>query len=217
MEPDNPRLDDFVLGLAAAARPRVCFLATASGDADSYLVRFYQAFAGRAEPTHLPLFPRVVGDLTGFLCAQHIVYVGGGNTVSMIGAWRAHGLDLALRAAWEAGVILAGVSAGSFCWFECGVTDSLGEGLAPWHGGLGFLPGSHCPHYDGEPLRRPAYHQAIADGMPPGYAVDDGAALHFCGTGLAEVVSSHDAARAYRVERAGDTVRETILPTRHLG
>src|SRR5919201_2079274 len=124
---DDAVLDDYVLGLAAAERPAVCFLPTASGDADSYVVRFYAAFPPeRARASHLPLFARDDRDPRAYLLAQDVVYVGGGNTVNMLAVWRAHGVDAALREAWEAGVVLTGLSAGSLCWFEGGVTDSYG-------------------------------------------------------------------------------------------
>jgi len=223
MEPDNPLLDDFVLASARAARgrerPRVCFLATASGDSPSYVADFYAAFARRAEATHLALFIRTVDDIEAFLVDQDVVYVGGGNTENLLAIWRVHGVDRALRRAWEAGVIMTGLSAGSLCWFESGTTDSFGTGLAALSGGLGFVPGSHAPHYDGEPARRPHYQRLVADGiLASGYAADDGAALIFRGPDLVEVVASRPDARGYRVERdaAGDAI-ETALPTRYLG
>ncbi len=180
---------------------------------------FYAAFARRSEASHLPLFMRTEDDVEGFLLAQDVIYVGGGNTENMLAIWRIHGVDRALRRAWESGIVLAGLSAGSLCWFETGTTDSFGPALAPLSGGLGFLPGSHSPHYDGEATRRPLYQRLVAEGtMPPGYAADDGAALVFDGTDLAEVVASRPAARGYRVERGshGDAI-ETELPTRYLG
>ena len=113
---------------------------------------------------------------------------------------------------------LTGGSAGSLCWFECGTTDSFDlNQLAPLHDGLGFLPGSHCPHYDGEAQRRPLYHRLIAEGFPPGYGIDNDAALRFEGTRLAEVVSARAEASAYRVERVDGAVRETRLDARLLG
>jgi len=133
--------------------------------------------------------------------SQDVVYVGGGNTVNMLAVWRAHGLDTILRAAWEAGVILCGTSAGALCWFEGGTTDSMGTGLAPLHDGLGFLPGSFCPHYDSELERRPTYRKFVADGLPGGYAADDGVGLHFQGTQLVEAVSSRPAAQAFQVKQ----------------
>ena len=222
MESGNPLLDDYVLGLCEPPRPRVCFLPTASGDADHYVVRFYRAFpADRCEASHVSLFRREQGpgDLRAHLLSQDLIYVGGGSVLSLLGVWRAHGIDRILADAWRAGVILCGLSAGSLCWFEAGTTDSFGPQLAPFTDGLGFIPGSHAPHYDGEPNRRPHYQRLVAEGvLPAGYAADDGAALVFHGTEVAEVVASRPDARGYRVERAatGDVV-ETELPTRYLG
>jgi dipeptidase E len=222
-EPDNPLLDDFILGLARAARgrerPRVCFLGTASGDAPVYIANFYAAFARRAEAIHLPLFMRTEPDIEGFILDQDVIYVGGGNTENMLAIWRLHGVDRALRRAWDEGIVLTGLSAGSLCWFETGSTDSYGPQLAVLSGGLGFIPGSHAPHYDGEPNRRPHYQRLIREGaLPSGHAADDGAGLVFRGTELAEVVASRPAARGYRVDRlpSGEVV-ETELPTRYLG
>jgi dipeptidase E len=222
MEPDNPLLDDHVLALArdrrGRERPRVCFLPTASGNTDSYLAVFYAAFARRSEAIHLDLFDRKVVDLEAFLLDQDAVYVGGGNTANMLAIWRVHGLDRALTLAWEAGVVLAGLSAGSNCWFQASTTDSFGA-LAALKDGLGLVPGSHSPHYDGEPGRRPLFHRLIATGeLPDGLAADDGAALVFDGTELAEVVASRPSARAYRVVRgpSGEAI-ETELVTRYLG
>lgn len=222
MEPDNPLLDDHVLSLARVARgrarPRVCFLPTASGDADGYVARFYAAYARKSEASHLALFNRSVLDLEAFIEEQDVIYVGGGNTANMLAVWRLHGVDELLRRAWARGTVLTGLSAGSLCWFEGGTTDSFG-GLAALRDGLGLLPGSHSPHYDGEPGRRPAYHGYVADGsLPDGHAADDGAALVFRGTTLHEVVASRPGARGYRVVREADgTVTETPLPTRYLG
>ncbi|MEL7473432.1 MAG: peptidase E [Planctomycetota bacterium] len=213
----TPELDDLALSLANVACPRVCFLPTASGDATSYIERFYDAFRPpRAEPSHLGLFsidPEV--DPTRRLLSQHVVYVGGGNTANMLAIWRLHGIDVALRRAWESGVVLCGISAGLLCWFECGVTDSFGR-LDGFDDGLGFLVGSACPHYDGEPQRRPSYHRLIERGFPAGYAVDDGAALVFRGMNLAECVSARVGATGYRVSLEGPRVREDALNARHL-
>jgi peptidase E len=223
MEPDNPLLDDYLLELARGAgghrRPRVCFVPTASGDSEGYIAGFYTAFARRSEASHLPLFARAAVDLAAVLLDQDAVYVGGGNTANMLAIWRAQGLDRALRRAWEAGVVMAGISAGAMCWFEGGTTDSFGPDLAGLSDGLGFLPGSYSPHYDGEALRRPLYQRLVAEGaLPDGHAADDGAALVFRNTELVEVVTSRPAARGYRVARgpAGDAI-ETELPTRYLG
>jgi len=224
MEPDDPLLDDAILDLARRTRgvdrPRICFLATASGDSAGYIEDFHAAFDARdAEASHLGLFFRSVTDIETFLLAQDAIYVGGGNTMNMLAVWRIHGVDRILRAAYEAGTVMAGVSAGSLCWFEGGTTDSFGPELAPIHDGLGFIAGSHCPRYDGEPGRRPLYQRLIAEGrLPPGHAADDGAALVFSDGALVEVVASRPSARAYRVERGPDgTAVETELTTRYLG
>ena len=217
-EPDNPLLDDFVLSLARRDRPRVCFLGQASGDDAGYFARFHHAFEDRARPTRLNLFDRTILDLDAFFADVDVVYVGGGNTANLLAIWQVHGLGPVLRGAWEQGVVLAGLSAGAICWFEAGTTDSFGKRLQPLHGGLALLAGSCCPHFHEEPERRPAYHRLVGEGrLPPGYAVDDGAALHFRGTELVEAVASRPDARAFRVERDGDGAREHELPTRYLG
>src|ERR671933_581486 len=123
----------------------------------------------------------------------------------MLAVWRVHGFDRVLREAWEQRALLCGVSAGAICWFEAGVTDAFGPQLEGMRDGLGFLPGSACPHYDGEELRRPRYRELIAGGFPPGYAADDGAALHFEGTELRRVVAVRADAAAYRVETDNGT------------
>ena len=178
MERENRLLDDYVLSLASRARPHVCFLPTASGDADHYVVRFYRRFSASCEASHVSLFSRDQGtggvedDLAPHLLAQDVIYVGGGNVVSMLGAWRAHGLDAVLARAWRKGIVLCGPSAGSLCWFR--------DALSAFHGssqrvrGLGLLPYSNCVHYDAEPERRAEYHRFVGDGMRPGFAAEDG-------------------------------------------
>lgn len=223
MERDCRLLDDYILSLTACARPRVCFLPTASGDADHYVVRFYRRFSADCDASHVSLFRRDQGvggvedDLASHLLAQDLIYVGGGNVVSMLGAWRAHGLHAVLRRAWRRGVVLCGPSAGSLCWFA--------ESLSAFHGaprrvrGLGLLPYSNCVHYDAEPARRAEYHRFVAAGMLPGFAAEDGVALHFRGTLLERAISSRPDGRAYRVERApgaGEPVREVPLEVTHL-
>ena len=222
MDAGNPLLDRYVLALTARERPRVCFIPTASGDADHYVVRFYRAFSPAVcEPSHVSLFRRdrgagaVEGDLAAHLLSQDLIYVGGGSVISLLGAWRAHGVDEILRRAWLSGVILCGLSAGSLCWFA--------EAVTAFHGrpqrvdGLGLLPWSNCVHYDGESERRVEYHRFVGDGMRGGYAADDGAALHFAGHELKSVVTSRRGRRAYRVDVDGHDVVETPLEARYLG
>jgi peptidase E len=214
MQPGEP-LDDLLLELTGASRPRVLLIPTASAESEPYVVRFYEAFARRAEASHLSLFDIPPPDIRSIVLDQDAIFVGGGNTANMLAIWRVHGVDGFLREAWEAGVVLAGVSAGSICWFEAGVTDSFREELDGLDC-LGFLPGSNCPHYDGEETRRPAYHRLVAEGFRPGLAADDFVGLRFEGTELAEVVTSRPDAAAYRVELVDGAVREQRLDARRL-
>ena len=209
---------DYALTATGKSRVRVCTLATASGDASGAIYRNWFP-PERTWVTQLLLFDRTVDDLTDFLCDQDLIFVGGGNTLNMLAVWRAHGVDVALRAAWEAGVVLTGGSAGGLAWYECGTTDSYSlDRLEPLRDGLGFLPGSHCPHYDGEAQRRPLYHKLVASGFPAGIAMDDDAAVRYVGTEIAEIVSAREEAGVYRVEPDGENVvRETRLEARLLG
>jgi dipeptidase E len=218
MESGNPLLDEYVLGLCCSERPKICFLPSASGDADHYVVRFYRAFpAERCEASHISLFRREQGpeDLRSHLLSQDLIYVGGGSVVSLLGVWRAHGIDQILREAWEAGVVLCGLSAGSLCWFDEAVTGFHG---APQRvEGLGLLPFSNCVHYEATSARRLAYHEMLRAGMRPGYAAEDSAGLHFIGCELHRVIASRPAARGYRLDGAGDRVIEMRLATAYLG
>ena len=213
MRPGDP-LDDFLLELTGASRPRVLLIPTASAESADYVVRFHETYGRRAEPSHLSLFGIPPCDIRSIVLDQDAIFVGGGNTANMLAIWRVHGVDRYLREAWEAGVVLAGVSAGSICWFESGVTDSFREELDGLDC-LGFLPGSNCPHYDGEATRRPAFHRLVAEGFPAGLAADDFVGLRFSGTELAEVVTSRPDAAAYRMELVdGDVVEERLEPRR---
>jgi len=218
MESGNPLLDDYVLGLCRSARPKVCFMPHASGDADHYIVRFYRAFpAERCEASHISLFRREQGpeDIRAHLLSQDLIYVGGGSVVSLLGVWAAHGIDEILREAWQAGVVLCGLSAGSLCWFADAVTSFHG---APRRvEGLGLLPFSNCVHYEPGSSRRLAYHDFIREGMRAGYAAEDGAALHFVDTELSRVVASRRSARGYRIDALGDRVVEMRIATTYLG
>ena len=214
----DPTLDDFVLSLAGRDTPRVCFVGTASGDADAYVDRFFDAFVGRAERSVLRLFDREVPDLDAFLAGQDVVYVGGGSTVNLLAVWRAHGLDRALRRAYEAGVVMAGVSAGANCWFGRSTTDSWLVGHAdPLTDGLGWLPGGLCPHYRSEPRRRPELLTLVADGFGDTYGVDDGVGLHVVDEQLVEAVSPRADGEVVLVHREDDgSVVEKGMPVRRL-
>ncbi len=219
MEPRNPLLDEFVLSRARGRRPRIAFVGTASGDSPLYAARFLRAFRRhRCRPSVLSLFDPPRGGLRPFVLGQDAIYVGGGNTRNLLVLWREWGLDRILREAWREGVVLAGLSAGSVCWFEEGLSDSVVPGALRPLPCLGFLPGSNCPHYDGEPGRRPTYRRLVASGrMRPGLAADDGAALVFEGRRFSGAVSSRPGARAWRVERRGRGAVETEIVPEFLG
>jgi len=210
------RLDEYVLGLTGRDRPKVLYLPTPSADADAQIVNFYDRFADCAA-SHLKLFGAPErARWQPLLMDQDVIVVSGGNTANALAVWRTHGVEAALREAWERGAVMCGASAGMICWFECSVTDSFGPQLGPLRDGLGFLPGSACPHYDSEPRRRPLYRELVAAGFPAGYAADDGVGLCFDGTGLQEAVTDIAGRKAYRVELRDGEVRETEVRVRLL-
>lgn len=218
MEPDNPLLDLYILAQTKKQNPKVCFVPTASGDSENYISRFYKSFESHnCVPSHLSLFSPPSRNLEDFVMDKDVIYVGGGNTKNLIALWKDWGLDVILKKAWQDGIVMAGISAGSICWFEAGVTDSFGEGFEPLES-LGFLKGSNCPHYDGEADRRPTYQQLVSAGkLPGGFAADDGAALHFIDGELSKVVSSRRDAKAYQVQSKNGRLKEEALLTEYLG
>jgi peptidase E len=193
---------DYLRGLTGRAGPRIAVLTTASGEGDG------------AEVGHLALFPMPsVADPEDFLLSRDLIFVGGGSVANMLAVWRVHQLDRIMRAAWQAGVVLAGVSAGAICWFGGGTTDSFGPDLRPFTDGLGFLAGSYCPHYDSEPGRRPLFTSLVADGvLPAGIACDDGAGAHFVDDELEAVVTGLPGAAGYLVgpDGAGGFTQTTL-------
>ena len=199
--------------------PRLCYVGTAGGDQEALEARFTEA--GRAagvtvNPLRLFSMPNV-DDLTGLVLDHDVVWVGGGSVANLLALWRLHGLDETFRQAWAAGVVLAGVSAGSICWHVGGTTDSFGPDLRPVTNGLGFLPYANGVHYDNEVQRRPKFHQYIAEGiLPAGYATEDNTGLVYRGTELAEAVSEAPGKTAYHVFLDGGEVREERLDTRLL-
>jgi peptidase E len=216
-------LTEYAVELAnvSTRRPRVCFLATAVGDSAPVLLNFYDAarVAGW-EASHLALFPMPnVDDVRGHLLAQEVIWVWGGSVAGLLAMWRLHRVDTVMREAWEAGVVLTGVSAGSICWHVGGTTDSFGPDLRAVDNGLGLLPYANGVHYDSEEKRRPLLHRLVADGtLPTAYATDDGAGLLYRGTELVEALTEIPGAAAYRVERAADgTAVETRIEPRRLG
>jgi dipeptidase E len=210
--PASP-LDDLLFSFAPRPRPRVVFLPTAVGDAEWAIESFQQALAGRnCKPEHVGLFG-IPDHPAERVATADVVVVSGGNTANLLALWRLHGVDEALRHAWEGGAALGGVSAGANCWFEACVTDSFSAELDGLEDGLGFLSGSYCPHFDGEERRRPVYTRLVAGGFPAGIACDDGAAAVYEGTELVEVVADRPGPRGYRVSAA----RAEPIETRALG
>ncbi len=212
---------DLMLNLAGRpARPRLCFLGTAGGDQMFRRQQVREAFQGsEVEVTDLALFGMPnVEDIAAHLLAQHLVWVDGGSVAGLLAMWELHGVGEAMRAAWEAGVVLGGISAGSICWHVGGPTDSFGPELRAITNGLALLPYGNGVHYDSEPQRRPLLHRLVADGtLPTSYATDDGVGLVYDGTELVEAVADRPGAGAYRVERsANGTAVETRIEPRLL-
>ena len=206
-------LERYVVEASGVQRPRIAYVGTASGDDPSHHTRFYEAYGHfDVHLATLTFFRRTPADLHAFVRDFDILHIGGGNTRSMLAVWREWKFDEVLREAYRRGVVLCGSSAGSICWFEAGITDSVAGDLLPLEC-LGFLGGSNCPHYDGEKDRRPAYQRLVREGrIAAGIGCDDGVALHFVDEKLERIVSSRENARAYRVEReAAGVAVETPL------
>lgn len=216
MEPDNLVLDQYILNLTGKERPKVCFLPQASVESQIYVVNFYKAFTElNAIPSWLSLFGSVPHDFADSLLQQDVIYVGGGNTKSMLALWRAWGVDEILKQAYQNGTILAGISAGAICWFEECVTDSVYPlGTID---GLGLLKGSACPHYDGEADRRPKVLELIKDNeILPCTALYDYAASHYIDGELHKVITSRENAKAFHVSLIDGDAHETPLKTEFL-
>ncbi|HUQ17360.1 MAG TPA: peptidase E [Candidatus Saccharimonadales bacterium] len=211
---EHPAIPAYVLELAGAPRPRALFIPTAAGDDPAAIERFETAYgADRCERDVLRLFGRD-DDLATPIAAADVIVVSGGSTLNLLALWRLHGVVDLIRAAYERGAVLTGASAGCICWFADGITDSYGPTLRPLGDGLGWLAGSACPHYDGEPTRRPTYLDAMKNGrITPGYAIDDAVALHFEDERFVEAVSPRPNGRAFRVDHDG----EHPLPVRLIG
>jgi dipeptidase E len=220
MEKRQSLLDEYFIRSTNVSNPKVCFISTGSGDSEEWLTKYYKAFAKLgARTSHLAFFrnPRPtsipLANIAKGLLAQDAIYVGGGNTKSMLAVWREWGVDQILRQAWEKGILLGGMSAGAICWFEHGATDSiLGPGRSSQLKCLGFLPGSCTPHFDGEPRRRADFRQLISsDKLPDGIGIDDGVAVLFKDHAIDEVVSSRSGSSAYEVAKVSGKVKVTPM------
>jgi peptidase E len=214
-------LTDYAIDLSGASgRPRVCYLASALGDSAESIRNFYDAARLRGlDASHLALFPMPnIEDMRAHLLEQDVIWVGGGSVAGLLAMWYLHGLDELMRDAWEAGVVLTGVSAGSICWHVGGSTDSFGPDLRPVTNGLGLVPFSNGVHYDSEEQRRPVFHELIGSGvLPAGYATEDGVGVLYRGTRFVEALTERQDRSAYWVYRDEEgRIREERLDTRLL-
>ncbi|MER5935636.1 peptidase E [Streptomyces sp. NPDC002054] len=200
-------------------RPRVMYVGTAIGDAEHFTARMHEA--GRVagfDLTPLHLFPMPnLEDVEGAVLEQDVIWVMGGSVANLLAVWRVHGLDDVFRRAWQAGVVLSGVSAGSICWFKGGATDSFGPELRPLTNALGLLPYGNGVHYDSDAGRRPLIHRLVADGtLPETHCTDDGVGLVYHGTKLVEAVTEVPGKGAYVVARKDDSAIEQRIEPRRL-
>jgi peptidase E len=219
-DPDsNLHLETYFKDLTGLASPKILFIPTASGDNEPYQLRFYQAFMRLGcQPAVLPFFKRTPKPLDEFVAGFDAITVGGGNTRSMLAIWRDWGLDGILRDAYERGVPMGGSSAGSICWFEQGITDSIVGPLTSLPC-LGLVPGSNCPHYDSEKDRRPTFQAMVGAGqVQDGMAADDGVGLHYVDGVFHRAVANRPKAMAWAVRRVAGGIEEVpIEPQRPAG
>lgn len=202
--PEAAALDEFALSLTGTVRPRVGLIPTASGDASAYIAAFYRAFGRRADCSHVSLFTRS-GELRAATLEQDLLYIGGGNTANLLALWRLHGLDAIVTEAFEAGVVLVGVSAGACALFSGGVSASFGS-LAPLHDGLGLCAGMFAPHWNER-------GGLLVSSGSPGWGVTDTAGLHFVNGALQAAIGVGGDAEAFRVD-PGEVAQ--ALPVRAL-
>lgn len=209
-ETSNHKIDEYVLKLTQKSRPKVCFLPQASAEDQNYIVRFFDTYNKLgAEPSWISLFGRVKEGWKEQLLAQDVIYVGGGNTKSMIALWKAWGLDQFLQQAYEKGIIMTGISAGGICWFEQGITDSV------WPLGtidaLGFLEGSFCPHFDSEGERQEVYRNKVNSGVvKPGLALEDKVAAYFIDGQLHQIIAEIEGKKAIQLKKGQEEILQPI-------
>lgn len=214
-------LTDYAIELSGAVgKPKVCYLASALGDSAESIRNFYDAARLRGlDASHLALFPMPnIEDLRAHLLGQDVIWVGGGSVAGLLAMWQLHGVDELMREAWQARVVLTGVSAGSICWHIGGSTDSFGPDLRPVTNGLGLIPFSNGVHYDSEQQRRPIFHELIGAGtLPAGYATEDGVGVLYRGSEFVEAVTERTDKAAYWVALdSRGAVEEQRLETRRL-
>ena len=209
--PGIGRIEQYILDQSDKETPNICFIPTATGDNEAYKVSYYATMTKlNCNPTHLDFFKRTP-DLDKLIQKQDVVFVGGGNTKSMLAVWREWGLDKILKKAYESGTIMSGVSAGAICWFEKGITDSWSNNLKILNC-LGFTKGNCCPHYDEEPERKPILSYFISNSTIDNcYAIDGGCALHLKDEQVYKSVSFNDNKNTFIVEKENEKIKETAI------
>ena len=205
----------YMAALTGKKRPKLLFLPTASADGQAGIIAWFRTCAPLdVQPLVQESFiasSKQAQSWEEVLLAVDGIVASGGNTLNQQAIWKAQGIDVVLRQAWDRGIVLGGASAGSLCWFEEGTTDSRPKELTTVKC-LGFLKGSHCPHYDREVDRRPLYRKLIAAGqMKPGYACDNDAGIYFEDNEVKRVVSARKGAKAYYVSASGGEAIERAL------
>jgi dipeptidase E len=205
----------YIKSLTGKTNPRMCLLPTALADNPFAINTWYEqcsqlGIQGFAQRMFISSYEQKQ-SFEDVLLSMDAILVSGGNTLNMMAIWKAQGVDLVLRKAWERGIILSGGSAGSLCWFEHGTTDSRPQEITTVEC-LGFLEGSHCPHYDSEKTRRPLYHACIRDKtLKPGYACDDRAAILFHDQDVHKVIALNNDSNAYYVYLEDGEIKERQL------
>ena len=201
-------IEQYILDQTSNKKPNICFIPTATGDLNSYLVNYYAVFTKlNCHPTHISFFKRTI-DLEEHIMKQDVIFVGGGNTKSMLAVWREWGLDIILKEAYDKGIVMSGVSAGAICWFENGLTDSWASELKIMKC-MNFIPGSCAPHYDEEPERRPTTKKFLKEKyIDYMYGIEGGAALHFINETPKFSVRFKTNKNAYKVTINGNKVDE---------
>ena len=214
--PSNGIIEQYILDQVNSEKPNICFIPTATGDDESYKVSYYATLSKlNCNPIHLDFFKRTP-NLENIIDDQDVIFVGGGNTKSMLAVWREWGLDKILKNAYESGTVMSGVSAGAICWFDKGITDS-------WSGKLnvmdcmGFMKGSCCPHYDEEPERKPSLSRFIeSEEVSNCYAIEGGCALHIKNDEVYSAISFRGKKNSYLVKLTNNKKTEHILPVRNI-
>jgi dipeptidase E len=205
----------YMAELTGKKRPKILYLPTASADNPTGIINFYMACAPLdVEPSVQLSFIESLSQKRGWeevLLGVDGIICSGGNTLNQQAIWKAQGIDNVLRQAWDQGIVLGGASAGSLCWFDEGTTDSRPKELTIVKC-LGLIKGSHSPHYDAEPGRRPLYQKLISSGqMQPGYACDNDAGIYFEDNTVKRVVSARDGAKCYYVSMVDGKINERVL------